>query len=88
MMQYITCSECDHRIYEDNDSIVNYDHALFCSLNANNVEEVDMKPKVHVYVSEIDGHWVVDIFDSPADVRVYVNDAIYPVYGKDIPPED
>lgn len=44
-----------------------------------------MKPKVHVYLSEIDGHWVVDIFDSPADVRVYVNDAIYPVYGKDIP---
>lgn len=38
MMQYITCSECDHRIYEDNDSIVNHDHALFCSLNANNVE--------------------------------------------------
>lgn len=44
-------------------------------------------PVVRVYKSEIDGHWVVDIWDAPEDVRIYVNDAIFPVFGKDIPNE-
>lgn len=44
-----------------------------------------MKPTARVYQSEIDGHWVVDIYDAPADVRIYLNDGFEPVFGKDVP---
>lgn len=47
----------------------------------------DMTPIVRAYQSEIDGHWVIDIWDAPIDVRIYLNDGLCPIWGKDIPPE-
>lgn len=38
-MQYIECEECESAIDIDNEGLANYEHAIYCSLYPDTIED-------------------------------------------------